>query len=273
MKNKLSPPKKVAQGWWHSPKVIWMTLGLLMMVMTIPIGVAVMAQNQDMRGEASVRRSRCQQECPGIDGVLRSCTPPESDGSSNDSLCNKAGRVEVCNNKPYCCPQAGGKWTTDMTKCRVTPSPKPSKNPTPVTCKQECPGIDGVLRSCTPPESDGSSNDSLCNKAGRVEVCNNKPYCCPQAGGKWTTDMTKCRVTPSPKPSKNPTPVTCKQECPGIDGVLRSCTPPESDGSSNDSLCNRAGRIEICNNQRYCCTKAGGQWTTDMSRCPVVFTQ
>lgn len=60
------------------------------------------------------------------------------------------------------------------------------------TCTEQCPGSDGVLRSCTPPESDGSSADSLCAWAGRVEGCGGRQYCCPAAGGAWTTDMTAC---------------------------------------------------------------------------------
>lgn len=201
MKLKHLPPKKVTQGWWHSPKVIWTILGFSMMVMTIPIGVAVIAQSQEIRGEAAVKKIRCQQACPGTDGVLHSCTPPESDGSSRDSICNEVGRKEVCGGRVYCCPKVGGKWTSELSKCQAIPSPKPTHTPTPVICKQECPGIDGVLRSCTPPETDGSANESLCNKAGRVEVCNNKSYCCPKAGGKWTSDMTKC----APAPTKTPT--------------------------------------------------------------------
>lgn len=60
------------------------------------------------------------------------------------------------------------------------------------TCKEQCPGADGVLRSCSPPEGDGTSADSICDRAGRFEPCGRKFWCCPAAGGKWTTDLTKC---------------------------------------------------------------------------------
>lgn len=70
--------------------------------------------------------------------------------------------------------------------------------PTPIACKEQCPGTDGVLRNCHPPEADGSSSDSLCNFKGRVEFCGTRNYCCPAAGGKWTTDMTACTATPQP---------------------------------------------------------------------------
>ncbi len=32
----------------------------------------------------------------------------------------------------------------------------------------------------------------LCDQAGRKETCGGRPYCCPSAGGQWTTDMTAC---------------------------------------------------------------------------------
>lgn len=71
--------------------------------------------------------------------------------------------------------------------------------PTPIsTCREQCPGTDGVLRNCHPPESDGTSQDSLCNLRGRVEFCGTSNYCCPAAGGRWTTDMTACNLTPQP---------------------------------------------------------------------------
>ena len=70
--------------------------------------------------------------------------------------------------------------------------------PTPLACREQCPGTDGVLRNCHPPESDGSSSDSICNYAGRVEFCGTQNFCCPVAGGRWTTNMTACTATPQP---------------------------------------------------------------------------
>jgi len=52
--------------------------------------------------------------------------------------------------------------------------------------------------------------------------------------------------------------------------LLRNCHPPEGDGTPQDSLCNEAGRREQCGPGRpwFCCPKANGEWTKDMSKCP-----
>jgi len=34
-----------------------------------------------------------------------------------------------------------------------------------------------------------------CDQKGRTSACGIKNYCCPSAGGNWTTDMTQCPVT------------------------------------------------------------------------------
>ncbi|EKD53148.1 MAG: hypothetical protein ACD_61C00138G0001 [uncultured bacterium] len=72
---------------------------------------------------------KCVEQCPGRDNVLRSCNPMASYGISIDSMCNKAGRVETCGGKTFCCPAPNSRWTTDMTKCSgVTPPAKPNSN-------------------------------------------------------------------------------------------------------------------------------------------------
>lgn len=38
-------------------------------------------------------------------------------------------------------------------------------------------------------------DEQLCNQAGRTDVCGGTNYCCPTAGGSWTTDMTACGGT------------------------------------------------------------------------------
>lgn len=85
---------------------------------------------------------KCTEQCPGKDNVLRNCTPPEKDGTSADSQCNQAGRIEVCGAKNFCCPKAGGVWTTDLTKC---PNPK---TPTPSPFCVDGVGYTAVSNSC-----------------------------------------------------------------------------------------------------------------------------
>ncbi len=229
-------------------------LGLVFMAVAIPAAVVLVQQNQDPRRDAAgfntnnLAAGGCKEECPGKDNVLRNCTPPEPDGSSADSTCNVKGRVEPCGGKSYCCPSAGGAWTTAMTAC-ATPTPAPSKTPTPtpnvasptptktptptpaptstptptpnagtptptipIPCVEECPGTDGVLRNCHPPESDGTSTDSTCNAVGRAESCGNRLYCCPAVNGTWSTNMTACpnapTVTPTISGVASPTPTT-----------------------------------------------------------------
>lgn len=92
---------------------------------------------------------------------------------------------------------------------RPTPQSTPSVpplTPTPTArplCTEQCPATsDGrLLRNCTPPEADGTSQDSLCNQAGRIESCGGKSFCCPIAGGQWTTDLSKCRPTSTAVPT------------------------------------------------------------------------
>ncbi len=63
----------------------------------------------------------------------------------------------------------------------------------PVACDEACPNEDepNLLQSCDPGDG-GDSLDSFCNRAGRVETCGGKQYCCPVADGDWTKDMSRC---------------------------------------------------------------------------------
>lgn len=74
-------------------------------------GVLLVRQNQNVQEKAA-----CLEQCPGNDGVLRNCTPPESDGSSADSACSFM-RIESCGGAQYCCPGAGSQWTTSLAGC------------------------------------------------------------------------------------------------------------------------------------------------------------
>ncbi|MBP9817554.1 hypothetical protein KBC75_02225 [Candidatus Shapirobacteria bacterium] len=76
----------------------------------------------------TIRVPNCTEECPSADGVLRSCNLT-SDGTLQ-SLCNSASRVASCGGAVFCCPSAGGAWTTNMTAGCTANLPK---TPTPIT--------------------------------------------------------------------------------------------------------------------------------------------
>ena len=71
----------------------------------------------------------------------------------------------------------------------------PESKPAAAGCTTACPRSDGVLVNCEPPYSSNGTTESLCNSTGRIEPCGGQNYCCPVAGGQWTTDMTKCTTT------------------------------------------------------------------------------
>lgn len=326
----------------------------------------------------------CVEQCPGSDGVLRSCTPPESDGTSEDSLCNSAGRVQSCGNQPYCCPSADGDWTTDMSKC---PNYEDLDNPddpgdvknfkidfqknlslisfpfTPLNGDMESlhasdfmnefsnksnnyfewiaqfknnkwsiytidddgstgvgtdfeiiPGegymvmtedtvseeftitMSGLELEENPIHSfrdgwnliglgsnethkastyleditDGHSNSYWDNPTATYkgiiledDKLYGEDFNMTELLGYFIFIKDTNTNTPPPPPSSE----NCVEQCPGSDGILRSCTPPEADGTAGESLCNTAGRTEVCGNVDYCCPSTNGTWTTDMSKC------
>ncbi len=105
----------------------------------------------------------------------------------------------------------------------------------PQACVDKCPDTDGVLRSCTP-SADGSFQ-SLCNSAGRVEVCGGKSYTCPAPGGTWAltpstesaewVGSTACTITATSTCVASGV-VTCSIDCPTTCGnpasTITTCT-------------------------------------------------
>jgi len=95
----------------------------------------------------------------------------------------------------------------------TAPTSKPAAAGDLCPAAEACPDTDGVLRNCHPPDSDGTSEDSICNTSarGRVKFCGTRNYCCN--GTSWTATMTACASTsPSSSPSTNPSsnPVQCE---------------------------------------------------------------
>ena len=75
-------------------------------------------QNTENRSKAS---GSCNENCSNVKNgsswMIQSCSPPDSDGSTQDSLCSWTGRVEACGgvSNYYCCPSSGAQWTQSMT--------------------------------------------------------------------------------------------------------------------------------------------------------------
>lgn len=64
-------------------------------------------------------------------------------------------------------------------------------------------------------------NEQLCNSAGRKESCGGKEYCCPSAGGAWTTDMAKCPTSKCTQCSGKPNAkASGDADCSGITNLV-----------------------------------------------------
>lgn len=177
-----------------------------------------------------IRASVCEQACPDPrePSLLRSCTPPESDGSSNDSFCNGQGRIEVCNNINYCCPAPGGTWTTNMSAC-PTPTPSPTTTPIPTATPTTTPiptptAVVGTVQLCQPC---GGTNfcapGLLCDLIdGRCKSTDGSSVCWEGAAACVTTASVIC--VPSEVLSCSPDcPTACGQKAKVINTCVNSC--------------------------------------------------
>lgn len=207
------PPRKKFGG----KRVISTILGLLLLIGGVGAGVTLVKQNQDI-------------------GERAACSPAECNDSKNPDA--KCGSGEIC--KAKCC----------VAKTVATATPKPA------TPKPDSGGGGGG----------GCSNASAARCQGKNPgfVCDNNPpgsgICTAKGDGSKGSDgkaVCICKRTDT----------ACKEECPSSDGILRNCTPPEADGTPEESICNKVGRIEACGGKSYCCPSAGGKWTTNMSAC------
>lgn len=99
--------------------------GVLVLILLIGLAATYFLgqQAQDIRQQAT-----CDEQCPGSDGVLRNCSPPEE---PQQSICNSSwvGRVQYCGGVQFCCN--GSTWSANMTFCNALQSPSPTPSPTP----------------------------------------------------------------------------------------------------------------------------------------------
>lgn len=102
-------------------KITGAIIGIVVLAIGVIAGIILVRQQQNISEKAS---GNCDNpnsivQCPRSDGALVSCHPPDDNGNAQISLCNSAGRVEVCGGRNYCCPSAGGSWTSNMDACAV----------------------------------------------------------------------------------------------------------------------------------------------------------
>ncbi len=132
---KMNPKTKV--------KIIGAIIGVFVLVIGVGAGIYLVDQNQNIN-EKAANYGRCNEAgaeaCPGSDGVLRNCHPPEADNTPVLSLCNEKGRIEFCGTRNYCCPSVGGTWTSNMTAC-ATPTPAPTGTPSPTPVPTASPTV------------------------------------------------------------------------------------------------------------------------------------
>lgn len=185
-KNNNSKPKKKSN--W---KMALGVIVLLIVVMGTGTGFYLTQQSQDLRQQADEGdpvECPLAEACPHADGTLITC----DDANVMDIvLCNLDERVESCGGNDYCCPTAGGAWTTDMTACTTV---------VPVSCNDAC------------------TDDAECSAAGNV--------CDPASN--------KCRL------EINPTSEICEEEV---------IPPISSYHDYADSECRTYGWVVDSNNE------------------------
>lgn len=116
----LSSKKPSTTNW----KIIGAIIGIIVLSVGVIAGIMLVGQDQDIR-EKAAECSNGGGQCPDPSNpsLLRDCSTT-GETFPNDSVCNAAGRIEVCgtnssNARQYCCPSAGAAWTTNLTLCPV----------------------------------------------------------------------------------------------------------------------------------------------------------
>lgn len=131
-------PQKPSSG--NKKGIIVAVIVILFLVISVVIGLILVRQNQNVSEKAAADLCPAAEVCPYSKDktLLRSCHPNvQSDGSPVESVCNEAGRIEMCgpNLTNYCCPSVGEAWTTDISKCPSTTSlPTPTASPVGIYC-------------------------------------------------------------------------------------------------------------------------------------------
>lgn len=104
-------------------KILGAIIGIVVLALGVIAGIILVRQQQNIQEKAAECSSGGTQ-CPSTSDptLLRDCSTGEV--YPNDSVCDRAGKVEVCgtnssNARQFCCPSAGGNWTTNLSSCAV----------------------------------------------------------------------------------------------------------------------------------------------------------
>ena len=243
----------------------------------------------------------CSGKCSGGKCVANSVSPTSRPAATATPKPSCGGSGQWCDSDWMCC---AGLFCNSNERCQKPlptniPTTKPSPTPTPVPCKKlgqscsgggccsglKCSGSGYGAFTCiasvtaTPTPSCGALGGScISRKCCTGLVCSGGDYGDPGAFicvEPAVATPTKRPITPTGTvPIVTTTPVPSDkcpgtQACPDSTGkVLRDCKNPDSDGTSRDAICSKAGQKDSCGGKEYCCPSAGGVWTTDMTKCP-----
>lgn len=117
---------------------------VLFLAISIPAGVYLVKQQQDIREKASAALvCPAAEACPvaGEVTLLRSCYSSATGDTPQEISCStiaNVGTTAFCGSVKYCCPSLGASWTTDLTLC-TTPSPTPTLTATPTASASASP--------------------------------------------------------------------------------------------------------------------------------------
>lgn len=162
-------------------KIILAIIGIVVLTLGIVAGIILVREQQNISEDAQVV---CNNECPGVDGVLRNCNPPADDGTPQETVCSSAGLIAFCGTRNYCCPSAGAAWSSNLTLC-ATAAPTITASPT-VTATSTAIGTSTPIGSGSPTATATSislgSVTPTASASGTV-------FPVPETGMSWPTIM------------------------------------------------------------------------------------
>lgn len=208
-----------------SLKVLGAIIGVLVLAAGVYAGIILVKQQQNIREKAD--ELNCSdptaEQCPGTDGILRNCHPPEGGGWPAESVCDRQGRFEFCGTKCFVCPAADGTWSeTALTNCQTVLTPTATATATAVATATST-SVSGCLprvyyevaRGCNPTVEMFDSNGNGCYSnvgktcAGIYGTCYLNTAACQAAHPSPTTTSTAL-ATKTPTPTATSTALATK---------------------------------------------------------------